>query len=299
MIGALPDGRLPAGRMLGLAAALVLGMLLGAKPPVPSPADDPSQAAREAHLRGVAADAAAACSELLRQLHSARDAARRGAALIVEGDTPPQRALSLAADHLEQAEPLAVRAGAATRRLRGTLQSVRPGGEPTVADLPTAGELAGIATQLRAAGDAAAAFLERRHAAEETLAQLGRALDALDRGDLDAASAALASASAARQVLVDWEEPPTTLGLWLQTTDAMITAAADMVEARRTGDAAAAQRAVDAYAAAAQDAHRADVSLGLSLSETGAGLTGTPLRRLADALAAVEEARAQADALQQ
>jgi hypothetical protein len=33
------------------------------------------------------------------------------------------------------------------------------------------------------------------------------------------------------------------------------------------------------------------VSLALTLSETGAGLTSTPLRRLADELAAISEAR--------
>ncbi len=186
----------------------------------------------------------------------------------------------------------------AARRLRGTLASVRPGRESTIPELPTEADLATIARQLRSAGEAAGPFVERRHAAEETLVQLGRALAALDRNDLDAAREGLESASAAREILVDWPEPPATLGLWLETTDAMIGAAADIVEAARAGDAAAAQRSADAYAAAAQDAHRADVSLGLSLSETGAGLTGTPLRRLADALAALGEARAEARALQ-
>ena len=51
-------------------------------------------------------------------------------------------------------------------------------------------------------------------------------------------------------------------------------------------------RAARRYAAAAEDARRADVSLALSLSETGASLTATPLQRLARVLAAVEAARA-------
>ncbi len=285
--------------MLGLAAALALGVLLSARPAVASPGVDPTQAAREAHLRAVAADADAAWSELERQLDSARDAARQGAALVVEGDAAPQEALGLAADRIEQAEPIAARATSAARRLRGTLASVRPGRETAIPQLPTAGDLAGIARQLRSAGDAAGPFLERRHAAEATLQELRRALAALEGNDLDAASQALDSAAASRDVLAEWPEPPATLGLWLETTGTMIGAAGEIVEAARAGDAAAAQRAADAYAAAAGDAHRADVSLGLSLSETGAGLTGTPLRRLADALAVIEGARAEAGSLQQ
>lgn len=280
---------------MGIAGALALGIVLAVGPG--GLADSVLQAGREAYLSGVASDADAAFEELEGELDAALDSARQGAALILDGDQPPQEPLAAAADLLDGAGPAAVEANAAASRLGGSLVAVYPRSETSIPDLPTGAELAGIAVQLRAAADAAEAFLPRRHAAEDTLAELERALAALDAGDIDAALAALDAAAEARSVLLDWEEPPPTLSLWLATTGAMIVAAQDIVDAAMAGDEAAARRAADAYAAAAAEAQRADVSLALSLSETAAGLTNTPLRRLADALAAVEEARAAAASL--
>jgi hypothetical protein len=93
-------------------------------------------------------------------------------------------------------------------------------------------------------------------------------------------------------MLAAWEPRPVTLPLWLRTTRQLIGAADDIARAAAEGDADAARRAARRYAAAAEDAHRADVSLALTLSEAGAGLTATPLRRLADQLAAIEDAEA-------
>lgn len=284
-------------RIVGIAAAVGLGVVFAARPADPSLADRPGSLEREAYLQSAVRDADAAWTELQAQLAAARTPAREGAALIVDGDEAPEPSLEAAADLLDEAGVAAIEAGAAARRLRGILASVRPGSEAAVPQLPTAGDLASIASQLRAAADAADPFLERRHAATETLTALGSALAALADDDLDAAQRHLASAAAARQVLADWERPPRTLDLWLETTGAMIGAAQGIADAARAGDEAAARRAADDYAAAAADAQRADVSLGLSLSETGAGLTMTPLRRLADALAVVDEARAQAAGL--
>lgn len=285
------------GRITGIAAALALGLLLAARPADPAQADPVARAEREAYLRDVAGDADAAWAELQAHLEDARAAARQGAALIVAGDQPPQAALEEAADGLDESEPAAVRARDIADRLRGVLASMRPGGEAAIPELPTTTDLASIATQLRAAAEAAAPFLERRHAAEEALRQLGQALAALEANALDAAERHLQSAAEARQVLVDWERPPATLDLWLETTGTMIDAARRIADAARAGDDAAARRAADDYAAAAADARRADVSLGLSLSETGGGLTSTPMQRLAEALATVAQARAQAAAL--
>jgi len=79
----------------------------------------------------------------------------------------------------------------------------------------------------------------------------------------------------------------------------MIDAALALVDASEAGDEAVARAAADAYASAAEEANKADISLALSLSETGSGLTAVPLQRLAEALAAVTAARAAAASLQQ
>jgi hypothetical protein len=280
---------------MGIAGALALGIVLALG--AGGLADSVLQAGREAYLAAVATEADAAFEELESQLDAALDAARHGAALILDGDQPPQDPLGQAADLLESAGAAAADANAAAARLRGTLVAVHPRSETSIPDLPTGADLASIAAQLRAAADTADAFLLRRHAAEDTLAELERALAALDARDLGAALGALDAAAEARSVLLDWEEPPSTLELWLETTGAMINAAQEIVDAAMAGDEAAVRRAADAYAAAAVEAQRADVSLALSLSETAAGLTNTPLRRLADALAAVEQVRAGAASL--
>ena len=298
MIGApRPDREALGGPWPGILAALALGLLLALRSATPADAAPTVEAGRDAYLRQVARQAEATFGDLGAQLDAARDAARSGAALIVAGDAPPRDPLELAADRLDGAGPAATAARNAAGRLRGTLAAVRPGQQGSVPDLPPAAVLASIGGQLRSAADAADPFLERRHAAQATLTELAAALAALEDDDLEAALRALDRAAQARSVLATWEQPPNTLGLWLETTAAMLDAARQVAEAAQSGDAAAARRAADAYAAAAADARRADVSLGLSLSETGGGLTSTPLRRLADALGALQEARAVADAL--
>ena len=128
--------------------------------------------------------------------------------------------------------------------------------------------------------------------ARQTLLHLEDALAALDADDPQAALPALEAARQARGQLAEWDPAPVTLPLWLETTDRMISSAGRLAEATLAGDEAAALQAAREYAAAAEDARRADVSLALSLSETGSGLTATPLRRLAEALGEVERARA-------
>jgi hypothetical protein len=287
------------GRWVAVGATLLLGAVLAARPDSLAAGNPAAEAQRMAHLASVGAEADGAWAELETALEAVRDEGRQGAALIVEGSDPPQQQLLGAADRLANASALAAAAGVAERRLRGTLASARPDQAGLIpAGLPTPGDLASIASQLRSAAEAAGPFLERRHASEETLTELGIALAALDDDDLAAARQALDRADAARQVLVDWQQPPVTLALWLETTGRMIDAALALVDASEAGDAAAARAAADAYAAAAEDATRADVSLALSLSETGAGLTSVPLQRLAEALAAISEARAAAASLQ-
>jgi hypothetical protein len=178
----------------------------------------------------------------------------------------------------------------ALERLRGTAASVRPG--LSVPPIRGGTELLQIGGQLLEAAAAAEPFLERRLASERTLERLDDALSALRADELTAAAEALDDARDARSTLAAWEPRPVTLPLWLRTTRRLITAAEDIAAAAASGDAAAARAAARRYALAADEAHRADVSLALTLSETGAGLTTTPLRRLADELAAIEDAQA-------
>jgi len=286
-------------RWWGLAAALLLGATLAARSASFAVSDPAVEGQRQAHLAAIAAAADAAWAALESQLDAARDDGRQGAALVVEGSDPPQVPLLNAADRLTNAALLARAATTAETALRGTVASARPGKDLLPADLPTAAALASIASQLRAAAEAAGPFVDRRQASQETLSELGNALAALDADDLASARQALDRAAAARQVLVDWDRPPATLALWLETTGQMIDAALALVDAAEAGDDAAARAAADAYAAAADEADKADISLALSLSETGASLTAVPLQRLAEALAAIGAARDAASSLQQ
>jgi hypothetical protein len=274
----------------GVAGALLLGLVLALRPAAADAADPGLEAARQRALLERAADADAALAAMEAQLRPARDAARDGASLIVAGEDDPQPSLEEAAAILEAAGPEAGAAAEALARLRGTAAAVRPGA--VIPALAAPDDLAGIAGQLRDAATAAGPFLERRRAAERTLERLADALAALEADDLAAAERALDAARQARAMLAAWEPRPVTLPLWLRTTRQLIAAADDIVRAAEEGDPAAARAAGRRYAAAAEEAHRADVSLALTLSETGAGLTATPLRRLADQLAAVEDAKA-------
>ena len=282
-----------AGRMAGVAATVLLGLLLTARPASLAEADPSAEAGRQAVLRDVARSADQRLAELLAQLEAARDPARQGAALVVDGTDPPEPPLRDAATRLEAAGPAADYAAIANRRLVGALESVQPDLAGLLADpLPSAGDLISIAGQLRSAAEASTTFVARRHAAQQTLAGLQDALAALERDDVASALQALDAAERARFELQDWERPPPTLALWLSTTAELIDAARAIADATLAGDPEAARAAADAYAAAAENARRADISLALSLSETGAGLTSTPMRRLADALATTTAARA-------
>jgi hypothetical protein len=281
---------LTGGTWLGIAITLVLGAALAARPAEARLADPTAEAARQRGLEQRAAEAAAALDALQAELAPARAAARQGASLIVAGEDPPQPFLEQAAALLNHAAPPADLAVAALRRLDGTAAAVRP--ELEVPQVLGGSELSGIAGQLSDAAAAAEAFLERRHAAEDTLGRLEAALAALREGEFERARVALDDARVSRVTLARWRPEPVTLPLWLETTRDLIRAADAIAAASQAGDEAAARAAARRYAAAAQEAHRADVSLALTLSETGSGLTSTPMRRLADELAAIARARA-------
>lgn len=275
----------------GLFATLALGAVLALRPAGPAAADPAGEAARQATIREVAEAAAAKVEELSVALDVARDAARRGSALVVSGDRDPAPELLAAASALEGGGDAATGAQAAMRALGGVFAAVRPQDEAPVLAVsgPT---LLGIASQLRGSMEAAGAFVERRHASQATLTALGDALAALERSDLDAAEAALATARDARATVGDWEAQPPELSIWLGTTSAMLDAADRIVAAVRAGDAGAADAAGRDYRDAAAQAGLADRALALAISEGGAAVTATPLLRLAAALEDVASVRA-------
>jgi hypothetical protein len=274
----------------GLAATLALGAVLAARPADPAAADPPRESLRRQRLDERAREALNALEALAVALGAGRDASRRGVALVQSGDEPPAPALEQAAELLESAIPEAEAAGTAFAVLRGYAAATRAGIDiPAVA---TPAELRGIAGQLRDAAEAADPVVARRRAATATLEELEAALAALDADDPRTALAALDAAREQRAELASWEPPPVTLPLWLRTTGRLIGAAEAIADAVIDGDAAAVRRAARRYAAAVEEARRADVSLALTLSEAADGLTATPMRRLGNALAAIEAARA-------
>lgn len=275
-----------AGPLLGGLGICLLGLLLGLRPAAAEAADPTLAAARHDTVRQAAADAANALDRLATLLDSAREAARSGSALIISGVDPPGAPLLDAAARLEGGADEVTDVAATVARLRGILAAVAPDASgPALALSPT--DLLGIASQLRQAAPVATDFVQRRHAAEETLAELGAALAALTRNEPDRAAAAIDRARSARQTVAAWEQPPPELAVWLETTGEMLTAADRIAAALRAGDQAAATAAGTAYAAAAQRAAVADRALALSIAEVGSAITLTPLQRLASAADAV------------
>jgi hypothetical protein len=287
------SARLAKARLLGVAAVVLLGAVLAARPAPAAAADPPTTAARHATLRAVAAEADQALEDLIGQLGVAIDEGRRGSALIQDGDQDPGPSFDEAASATHSAATLANRAAAATTRLDAVLLAVESAGGP-LPQGPTS-SLAAIAEQLASSGAAGGSFVERRLAATATLTSLGEALEALDDGDPQAALTALDRADGSLATVADWPSPPTVLPLWLETTGAMVEAARGIAQATIAQDQAAAEEAADAYRRAAEEARRADTALALAIAEAGSSLAGTPMRLLAEALVA---AIAQREAVQ-
>lgn len=277
---------------------VLLGGLLAARPADPEAAEPTLEASRAAGLRASAAEAERALDALIRELQRAVDAARRGSALVIEGDLPPGPELEAAALAAGEATDEAAFAANVAARLDGTLAAVAPALGP-LPEGPFGASLPGIASQLRAAAEAGGSFVERRRASETTLRALADALAALQAGEPRAALRALDAADAARAVVAGWDEPPVVLPYWIDTTGAMLAAARRIAQATIDEDADEAKRAGRAYRRAATEARRADTALALAISESGAALAANPLRRLAEAMArATEQRQAVASVLQ-
>lgn len=281
---------MPGGRALGIGAALLLGAILTLRPAAASAADPAAAAERQQVLRDLAAEDDRRLAALVEQLQAAVDAGRRGSALVIAGEEPAQPDLSAAAAAAAMAMPLVD----ASVRADGALDAVVPAVAPRLQlpAGPTSADLIGIDGQLDAAASASQPFIQRRLAAQATLTALGDALRRLEADQPGGALRALERAEAARARVAAWEDPPTVLPFWLDTTAAMLDAARGIGTATLAGDAAAAQRAGRAYRRAAEDARRADTALALAIAESGSSLASVPLQRLADALESATSRRA-------
>jgi hypothetical protein len=277
-------------RLAGYLGVLVLCALLAARPGSPDDADPTVAAERLAQLRAVAERADVGLAGVRAELQRAVEEGRRGSALTVEGDQPPASHFEAAAAAATRAADLAMAAARTSASLDAALAAVAPS-FGSLPNGPVAVALDGLGLQMTAAARASGPFVDRRHAADGTLAALADALAALDDDDARAALVALDRADSARAKVAAWEEPPSVLPYWLDTTGGMLDAARRIAEATIDGDSAAAARAARAYRRAADQARRADTALALAMSESGAALAAVPLRALADALAAATAQR--------
>ncbi|HET8777106.1 MAG TPA: hypothetical protein VFN76_05560 [Candidatus Limnocylindria bacterium] len=279
------------GRRLRLAAVVTVtavGLLSVLGPGAPRPE---VQTAARRLIFEAADEADAALSRLVRDLAPAVDAGRIGSARAVAGDEPPGPKLSEAAELTRAAEASAADA----RRALGALERARHAADPDAAALEPvveAGELDSIAAQLDASADVADEFAAMRARAGAVVAGLGAALTALDGGDVPAARRELEEARDLHTVIADWDVGLVTLPVWLDTTDAMIGAVERIITATEHGDADAAERAADEFAALSADAATADRALQIAISEGGGAVAAVPLERLAAVLAAATDARA-------
>jgi hypothetical protein len=262
----------------------------------PRAADPGIAVAAEQSIRERAAVAVAALDDLRNAIEPGLDTARIGAAAVVGGDRPPSPRLEAAAVQLTDAERAVIVARRAVSALVAARAAWRPEA-PRPLEPIAAGELTSIAAQLRGAGDDADTLAGLRMRGTGLPGVLGEALDALEHEDLDAAAELTARARADHEAIVAWETDLVTLPVWVETTDAMISAVEQILEATREGDDAAATEAAASFVALVDDAATADRALRIALSEGGSALIAAPLERLAVVLGDLDASRAAAAAL--
>jgi hypothetical protein len=270
---------------LGTLAIVISGLLFVGRSPDPRLADPAAQAAREAALRRAASAAGVALERLHVALEAALAAGRAGTAATVSGDADPASSLVHAADGIDAARAPALAAVEAGDRLSGLL---RAGGVVLPPLDVSPGQLATVAGQFRGAAAPASDFASMRRRTERTVAELGAALAALDRGDPEAAVHAADRADSELAAIRTWNADLVTLPLWIRTAGRLLTALRTGSEALISGDAAALAAARRQFAAAAVDARRADLALGIAIAEGGSSIADPALRGLARAIAQVE-----------
>jgi len=270
------------------AALAVVGVafLLG-----PGARDPAATIGAERLIRDGAAAAMVALDQLRASVEPGLDAARAASAGVLSGDDAPSQGIEDAAALIADAEE----AVAPARLAVSSLASARAAWRPETSQPPqpvAAGELTSIATQLRASAQVADAFADMRVRGTGLPAVLEQALRALDARGFSEASEHTERARDAHAAIVAWETDLPTLPIWIATTDAMIGAVEQIVEATRDGDDAIALEAAEAFGAISDDAATADRALRIALSEGGSALTAAPLERLAATIGAIEDSRA-------
>lgn len=270
---------------LGTLAIVLSGLLFVGRSADPRLADPAADAARSEALRRAGSAAAAALERLHVALETALAEGRAGTAATVSGDADPAPSLLHAADKIDTARAPAIAAVEALDRLSGLL---RAGGvvlQPLDVSL---GQLATIAGQFRGAAPPASEFASMRRRTERTVAELGEALAALGRGDPEAALQAADRADAELAAIRAWKADLVTLPLWISTAGRLLTALRTGSAALISGDATALAKARREFAAAAVEARRADLALGIAIAEGGSSIADPALRGLAGALAEVQ-----------
>lgn len=277
--------------LAGSLAIVGAAFAFGLRSPDPTVADPTRVHAVRSATLSAAADADTALVALEEALNAALDEARRGSGGTLAGEASPAPSFTAAANLLLAATPTVDDANDEVTRLAGMVRSAFPNVPPP--HLPVdAGELEGIAAQLRASASAADEFVERRRITTATIEALGRAVAALDEDRLREAAGALAEARSLLAEVRSWDAEFATLPVWTDTTAALIDAAEQLTHAAERGDEAAAEAAAEAYRVAAEDGHQADLALGIALAEGASGVAAAPLQRLTEALREVAGSRA-------
>lgn len=268
-------------------AALVVLALLGGG------AADPS-ALREADrlVRERAQAALEALDVLAAALEPALDGARDGSSLVIQGDVPPGPRLVAAAAALEGGADEADAAHAAVAAFDRARHARAPGVQPARQAVGGA-ELEAIAVDLRIAAPEADAAARLRYGAAAVLQRLEEALAALVDRSYDEAHDAATAARAGHDAIVRAELPSDALPLWLEATDAMISAVTRLIDANEAGDRAASAVAAADFAAVAEDAAAADRALRVAIAEGADSTTRAVVARIGAAISSVAGARAE------
>jgi hypothetical protein len=280
----------------GLGAVVLLGAIFSQRSPDPRIADPANVAAVQAATLGDRDAAARALGALGAALQAALDEGRQGAALTVQTAGQPGPHLTRAGEQIGAAEPMAAAAQAALARLAGDLDIRGTGTVPSLA--LEAGALSSIGAQLAAGAAAADAFWAMHRSTQATLDAVGAALARLDAKDPVNALRAMDQADASLAKVRAWRGTIDTLPIWVATTAKLASAVRALAEAVRDHDLAAADAAAAEYRAAADEAHRADLALAIAVAEGGGSVSSAPLAAAADALRAVDDARAEVNGVE-
>jgi len=270
---------------------VVVALLFGAAPSDSGAADPLREAALQRKAAAQAAEADAALQDAEELMDAGIREAGRAQAAVLAGTQDPFVLMDGAAASFEAAAIPVDEAHVVLDALGWTLAALDPEASPPTLDLRGA-DLLTISAQWRATALPLSALADLRRAAEATLVSLEDALIALEDDDPAAALDAVADAKASLETVRPSDDGDTTLHFWVDTVDALLTATTDIAHAVQAGDAEALAEAQAAYAAAAEDAARADQALAIALGEATADVTGPASTSSAAALRAVDATRA-------